>query len=218
MEIKLNKNQTAFFEEAVKFFGGKSRSVKLAEMKKFAETCGLTVPTSVLKNYCQTDIRGHYDITKSGFDPAEPEEDGLFAVVDEEELYDVDIDIKHEDTIEEEQPLKESIIIETPVYANDPKPKKTRNKAYDDMFGLPDMSKKRWRNPIYTVQSMEGDLISVCDCPKKAYKKVNLVLHGGYTLTEKQALESLKKHAVVIIACTSATSLKAMITKTELNG
>jgi len=64
--IKLNKNQRKFFEDALGFFKDSSNSVRLKDIREFAENNNLIIPTSALKSYCSTDKRGVYDLTKIG--------------------------------------------------------------------------------------------------------------------------------------------------------
>lgn len=65
---KFNKNQTKFFEEAIKYFGEGSKDVRYKDLVDFAAKNDLIVPVSALKLFCQREelVRGHYDLTLSG--------------------------------------------------------------------------------------------------------------------------------------------------------
>ena len=73
--MKLNKNQRKFFHVAVNFFGENATDVRFKDLKAFSEEHDLIIPTSALKNYCQEDgqVRGHYNLTLTGFEPEEIE-------------------------------------------------------------------------------------------------------------------------------------------------
>lgn len=207
---KLNKNQMAFFEEAVKHFGSRSKSIKLAELNAFAETRGLTVATSFLKNHCGTGVRGIYDITESGVEVVE--ETGLFALDNEVPKNDVDIYEFEQDAFDGDGESQTIGVIETPAYADD-----IISVRLPEIFKTRDPITRNWNNPVYLIQDNEGTPRSICDSPKSAYVKCNSVLHGTHSLTEKQVISALDNHGVAIVVCTTATSLKAIITKIELN-
>lgn len=64
--VRLNKNQTKFFEEAIKHFGEGSSDVRYKDLTDFAEKNDLIVPVSALKLFCQGSVRGHYNLLLSG--------------------------------------------------------------------------------------------------------------------------------------------------------
>jgi len=199
-EKKLNKNQLSFFEEAIPYFGFGARMAKYADITKFAEIRALTVPISFLKDHCKTNKRGIYDLTLSGVE-VEQEETGLMA-----------LDLDDDDDDKEEKVFeKVPVILEQSAYA-DPDEKKLPK-----MFNTRDPIKRKFRNPVYVVQDVEGEVRSICDSPKQAYKRSNNVLHGGFSMTERQATDALMKYGICFITCTSATSVKVKISKVELN-
>lgn len=212
---KLNKNQLAFFESAVEHFGNESTQARFQDLKHFAEINGLTVPISFLKNHCLTGVRGIYDITQSGIEVSK--NTGLFALTDN-----VPVEEDSEDPIEDVFEFKDdkvadidpesTFVIEPPAYVPSP----TVNNQ-PDFFSKRDRINRKFKNPIYLVQYTDGYTASVCGTPNKAYEKANKILHGTYSLNEKQALKALEDHGVVIITCLTATSLKAVIIKMELN-
>ena len=70
METKLNKNQKEFFENAIKFFGKKSNSVRYKDLSEFTEKNSLILPTTILKTICQEEgSRGKYNLLLSGVSP-----------------------------------------------------------------------------------------------------------------------------------------------------
>lgn len=206
VEIKLNKNQKAFFEESIAHFGDASKAVKFATLTAFAETHGLTVPTTILKNYCSV-RRGIYDLTKAGIEIKQ--ETGLFALTDEVPEDDVDVfEFENNQPSDVDQPE----VIETSVYANN-----IKSGSVPDIFKTREPIKTRWKNPVYVITDVDGDVRFVRDNPTSAYKACDRILHGTHSMTERQAIDALKKYGVVQIVCTTATSLRAIITIFDLN-
>jgi hypothetical protein len=200
-EKKLNKNQLSFFEEAIPYFGLGARAAKYADITKFAEIRALTVPISFLKDHCKTDKRGTYDLNQSGI-----------VIDDEAEITLIDLNLDDSDpdsliVVSEASP----IILEQSAYAE------PEDKKVPSMFKSRDPIKRKFHNPVYIVQDMEGEVRSVCDSPKAAYKKANNVLHGGFSMTERQATDALLKYGLCFITCTNAVNLKVKISKVELN-
>jgi hypothetical protein len=118
--MKFNKNQRKFFEEAIRHFRERANDVLRKELVKFADENDLILPTSALKKYCATDIRGHYDLTKTGI------------VVENDIDSEADSGVDRKDEREGEKEGKKEglpdafrsspdVIVDTPVYA-EPEP------------------------------------------------------------------------------------------------
>lgn len=214
MEKKLNKNQTAFFTEALKVFGNASKAMRLSDLKKFADTHGLLVPVSFLNNFCKTSNRGVYDITQCGLNVDEEKDSGLFLIDEDEENQQAQSNDNEDDDMPVEEPRVSQVIIDRSAYVEQ---QADEIKKVPEIFRTRTPLKKTFVRPVYVVMNAEHDVRCVCSTPKKAYEMTEYILHGTKSLTEQQAIEALDKYGMCVIRCINASSLKSIILKMEMD-
>ena len=181
--IKLNKNQKKFFDEAVKHFKERSTDVRLKDLNEFADEFDLIIPTSALKNYCQEEgqTRGHYNLTLTGIEYI-PE------VVIKAELH--------------EFKEAETIIIDTPAFADAPTIKKDR--VVFDPKGM--KHPLRVNDPVHIVSNMDGHIKGVYRDPEKAYDEGRIiVLHDNGNRDRDNVLLELKYTGRSLINSSNST-------------
>lgn len=150
----MNKNQRKFFEEAISYFANPS-DVRLKDLNAFASDKGLIVPTTVLKKYCKGDVRGHYDLTKTGLMSGKKEDDII-------EDYKVMMD-----TLETTNNL---VIIDKSSYS---KKIKREPLTFSPSKG---MKKKMYDDYVYVITDSDGFLYVSRDL-KKVYRKIEYLFH-----------------------------------------
>jgi hypothetical protein len=162
--IKLNKNQRKFFEEAIRHFNDKANDVLRKELVEFANDQGLILPTSALKKICTTDIRGHYDLTKTG-------------IVAENIIDEMPVEPKKEE-LPKSFKSSPDVIIDTPVYAEQKEPIIENKRPTKAPVSTKPVNQKK--DMVYCLFDDDMQLISVHKSISGAYtwcKKFNFHSH-----------------------------------------
>ena len=161
--MKLNKNQRRFFEEAISYFPDPS-DVRLKELNSFASERGLIVPTTALKKYCKGDVRGHYDLTKTGLMSDKSDNENTDIIED----YKMMTEVLNTDT--------NSVIVDKSSYSKD-----TRRKpvTFSPSEG---MNKISYTDYVYVITDPDGFLFVSRDL-KKVYKKIEYLFHDHSNTT-----------------------------------
>jgi hypothetical protein len=187
--VKLNKNQQKFFEEAIKFYGEDSRDVRFKSLKEFADSNGLIIPVSALKNYCQEEgqIRGHYNLTLVGIEPSIKE-------------------TEHPDFSD----INESLIEEKSAYVS--VPKKRTSKRTINVTGMKPI---KWENPVYLLLNDDLTTISIHYTLRGAYDNKWTILHSSCDI-EWDDVEKIVKYTGKCIINSTNSSLWCAIIVMEL--
>jgi hypothetical protein len=157
--MKLNKNQRKFFEEALRHFGERAGDVLRRELVEFANENGLILPTSALRKYCQTETRGHYDLTKTGL---------TVETVIEDEAKDNENPKKEGSRLPDSFRSSPDVIVDTPVYAeSEPAPKLPTRKRPD-------------KAPVKTYPPSEKDSVFILFDEEMQYISAHKTVESAY--------------------------------------
>ena len=197
-DVKLNKNQRKFFEEALIHFGDRSTDVLRKELVEFSNEHDLIMPTSVLKKYCKGDIRGHYDLTRVGITPTKP--------IEEE---------KEEAPTMGEFRSSPDVILDTPAFAGDTETvigvtKSIKNK--ENIGGKYPGAPYKTKKPLYVLITSEYETFSIHETIAGAYNNKMSLLHSGCDVTLDEAIETVMKKGHVVINSTNSALWCAIIT------